>query len=150
LNGFWGFFNFGYRVIASEGRGFNLYPVVGLGASWMNMRLTERAVLDFSDVMTDPKRESYLSKWDFIIQGALGADYTIMFDKMSRGGKPGIYLGVRIGYQYSVTDSRWNMGSLDVSGGPKTGISGFYLRFSIGGAGYGGGHDWKDREGEDI
>ena len=126
--------------------GFHLYPLVGLGVSRNRLRLTERAVLDFSDIVADPKRESYLTKWDFILQASLGVDYTLGFniEEKDRGG--GFMLGIRAGYQYSVTDSDWNMSSLDISGDPGMSMSGFFLRFVIGGLGYGGSYDKQERK----
>lgn len=146
LNGYWGFLNFGYSMFSRPAEGFHLYPLVGLGVSRNRLRLTERAVLDFSDIVADPKRESYLTKWDFILQASLGVDYTLGFnmEEKDRGG--GFMLGIRAGYQHSATDSNWNISSLDISGDPGMSMSGFFLRFVIGGLGYGGSYDKQERK----
>ena len=136
LNGYWGFANLGYSLFSKSVDGFHIYPIFGLGVSRNRLRLTERAVLDFDDIVTDPQHESFLTKWDFLLQAALGADFTISFSEAETGGG-GLMLGIRAGYQFSVTDSSWNMSSLDISGDPGLKMSGFYLRFVIGGHGYG-------------
>jgi len=146
LNGYWGFFNFGYSLLPKSTEGFHLYPLFGLGVSRNRLRLTERAVLDFSDIITDPQRESFLTKWDFLLQAAFGADFTIGFSMNESGGGGGFMLGIRAGYQYSVTDSSWNMSTLDISGNPGLSMSGFYLRFIVGGLGYGDSFDKHNRK----
>jgi hypothetical protein len=98
-------------------------------------------VLDFSDIVSDPKRESFLTKWDFIVQVSLGMDYALGFNIDEIDGGGGVMIGVRAGYQYSVTDSKWNMSTLDISGDPRMSMSGFFLRFVIGGIGYGEPYD---------
>lgn len=144
LNGYWGFFNFGYSLLPKSIEGFHLYPLIGLGVSRNRLRLTERAVLDFSDIVTDPQRESFLTKWDFLLQAAIGTDFVLGFSMNESGGGGGFMLGIRAGYQYSVTDSSWNMSTLDIAGNPGLSMSGFYLRFIIGGLGYGGSFDKHD------
>jgi hypothetical protein len=137
LNGFWGFFNFGYALVSGSGKGFHVYPVVGLGVSWLNLRLTERAVLDFSDIISDPKRESYLSRWGFLIQTAIGADYRVTFTDPQSGAEGGFLFGIRLGYQYTIAQTDWKMSGMTVSGATDTNINGFFIRFVIGGAGGG-------------
>ena len=138
LNGYWGFVNLGYSLFSKSVDGFHIYPLFGLGVSRNRLRLTERAVLDFDDIVTDPQQESFLTKWDFLLQVAVGADFTISFTEIENGGGGGgLMLGVRAGYQFSVTDSSWNMSSLDISGDPGLSMSGLFLRFVIGGHGYG-------------
>ena len=146
LNGYWGFFNFGYSVISKSAEGFHLYPMVGLGASRMRLRLTQRDVLDFSDIVTDPRRESYLTKWDFIVQVSLGIDYTFSFGMEENDGTGGLMFGIRTGYQYSVTDSGWKMSSLDISGSPGVSMSGIFVRFVVGGLGNPNPEDEQERK----
>jgi hypothetical protein len=145
LNGYWGFVNLGYSLFprSRSVEGFHLYPIFGLGVSRNRLRLTERAVLDFDDIITNPQNESFLTKWDFLIQAALGADFTVGFTEIDNGGGGGFMLGVRVGYQHSVTDSNWKMSNLDIAGNPGMSMSGFYLRFVIGGIGYGDAFDDK-------
>ena len=147
LSSYWGFFNFGYAVISKSARGFHLYPIAGLGASRMGLRLTARDTLDFNDVLSDPKRESNLNKWDFLAQAALGLDYTFGSKRNEDKGGGGFMLGVRAGSQYSFTVSKWNMSDLDVSGDPGAGMSGFFVRVVLGGSGYGYSHDSDEWDG---
>jgi hypothetical protein len=133
LNSYSGFLNAGYSFFSRSAQGFHLYPLVGLGLSRMGLRLSERSVLDFSNIVSDPRRESSLRKWDFLIQTALGLDYTIGFKRSRDDAEGGVLIGMRLGYVYSVTDSRWKMSELDVSGAPNVSMSGFYVHFVIGG-----------------
>jgi len=133
LDGYWGFLNFGYSLIGKSPKGFHLYPLVGLGASRMGLRLTERDTLNFSDIVADPKRESNLKKWDFLAQTALGLDYAFGSKWNDDTGGGGFMLGVRAGYQYSLTDSKRKMDGLDVFGDPEARMSGFFIRVVLGG-----------------
>jgi hypothetical protein len=146
LNGYWGFANLGYSLFSKSVDGFHIYPIFGLGVSRNRLRLTERAVLDFDDIVTTPQHESFLTKWDFLLQMALGADFTISFTEVENDGGGGFMVGVRAGYQFSVTNSSWNMSTLDISGDPGLRMSGFYLRFIIGGHGYGEALEKPNRE----
>ena len=145
LNGYWGFLNFGYKVIGKSTNGFHVYPLVGLGASRMGLRLTESVDLDFTDVLADPTRESSLRKWDFLGQTALGVDYAFGSKWSSDGGGGGFLLGVRAGYQFSFTDSKWKMHEMDIHGDPKAGMSGFFIRVVVGFWGF----DYPDYEPND-
>jgi hypothetical protein len=137
LNGYWGFLNFGYKVIGKPRNGFHVYPLAGLGASRMGLRLTESVDLNFSDILADPKRETNLRKWDFLGQAAIGADYTFGSQWGGDDAGGGFMLGLRAGYQFSFTDSKWQMHEMDVQGDPQAGMSGFYIRVVLGGWGFG-------------
>jgi hypothetical protein len=137
LNGYWGFLNFGYNVVGKTPKGFHLYPLVGLGASRMGLRLTESTDLNFTDILADSKRESNLEKWDFLGQTALGIDYAFGSKWSGDDGGGGFMLGVRLGYQFSFTDSKWKMYEMDIHGDPEAGMSGFFVRVVFGGWGYG-------------
>ena len=137
LNGYWGFLNFGYNVVGKTPKGFHLYPLVGLGAGRMGLRLTESTDLNFTDILADPKRESNLKKWDFLGQTAFGVDYAFGSKWSGDGGGGGFMLGVRAGYQFSFTDSKWKMHEMDIHGDPGAGMSGFFVRIVLGGWGYG-------------
>ena len=149
LNSYSGFINAGYSFFSRSPQGFHLYPLVGLGVSRMGLRLTERSVLDFSNIVSDPGRESSLRKWDFLIQTALGLDYTIGFKRSRNDTEGGVLIGIRVGYVYSVTDSQWKMSELDVSGAPGVSMSGFYVHFVIGGLSGVFSHDDREDEWED-
>jgi hypothetical protein len=134
LSGGFGFFDVGYIVV--QRWGFQLYPMIGIGGGGLSMRLTERAVLDFDDIVTDPKREALLSVGSFMLQGAVGLDYMLKLGVMPEMSEGGMLFGIRVGYTYSVTKTDWDMGDINISGGPDIGISGFYIRFIVGGYGF--------------
>ncbi len=134
LGGGFGFFDVGYIVVKRWG--FHLYPMIGIGGGGLSMRLTERAVLDFDDIMADPKREALLSMGSFMLQGAAGLDYMLKLGSIPEMGEGGMLFGIRAGYTYSVSKTDWDMGDINISGGPDIGISGFYVRLVIGGFGF--------------
>jgi len=101
----------------------------------MSLIITERVAPSFDDIMTDPKREAYLSAGGLLGQGALGVDYMLTLGR-DEEGEGGLLIGIRAGYILSFFGSKWEMGNIDVAGGPKIGISGFYIRFIFGGGGY--------------
>jgi hypothetical protein len=111
----------------------------------MELRITERPNLDFDDIMTDPARESLLGVGGFMLSGGIGVDYLLKLGE-DKYGYGGLIFGIRAGYTQSFFTSGWEMGDIDIYGGPDTGISGFYIRFTVGGGGYatgmlGGGED---------
>jgi hypothetical protein len=143
LSGGWGMFDAGYLVFHRAG--FRVFPMVGVGGGGMELRITERATLGFDDIMADPKRESLLDIGGFMLSGGVGVDYLLKLGE-DKEGYGGLIFGVRAGYTQSFFNSGWSMGAIDIIGGPDVGISGFYLRFVVGGGGYSTGMAWR-REG---
>lgn len=65
---------------------------------------------------------------------ALGADYLLKLggDEKREGG---LIFGLRVGYILPMIKGGWEMDGIDISDGPKVGISGPYFRLMIGGGG---------------
>jgi len=133
LSGGYGLFNVGY--VAFSKWGLRLFPMIGLGGGGIELRITENVSPSFSDIMNDPKQEASLSTGGFIGQGAVGLDYVIILSG-DEEGEGGLLFGIRAGYLLSFTSSSWEMGKIDIAGGPDVRFNGFYIRFIIGGAGY--------------
>jgi hypothetical protein len=133
LSGGWGMFNAGYLVIHKAG--FRVFPVVGVGGGGMELRITESPNIGFDEIMTDPARESLLGVGGFMLSGGIGVDYLLKLGE-DKEGYGGLIFGIRAGYTQSFFTSGWSMGDIDIIGGPDVGISGFYIRFTVGGGGY--------------
>jgi len=131
LSGGYGLFNVGYLLLYKSG--LILYPTIGFGGGGFDLRLTEKSTLSFSDIINDPKRESYLSTGAYIITMGMALDYLFPLAK-EENSVGGILIGIKLGYAYSFSDSEWKMGDLTITG-PKIGMKGFFLRFAIGGGG---------------
>jgi hypothetical protein len=134
LEGGYGMFTAGYVVFSRWG--FNIFPQVGLGWGGVSLRITERSVPTFDEILAIPTRESYLSAGNFMMQGALGIDYRLNLRVLEKTeGEGGLLFGVRFGYGYTFGESDWSMGEINVVDGPDVGINGFFIRFLIGGWG---------------
>ena len=129
-----GFFNLGYTVFRKNT--FSIYPLFGIGGGGFALNITDRTTASFSDVLSNPGRSSQLSSGALLLSASLGADYLISSGQEMRDGRRGgLLLGFRFGYMFAPVTSNWNLDNLEVFGGPKTGITGPFFHFMIGGGG---------------
>jgi hypothetical protein len=128
LSGGYGFFNVGGVIVRD--RDFRVFGLVGVGGGSLQMETSERALLTWDEVMADPSRGVLLTVGGFMAQTAFGADYIADVDDTF--GIGGISVGARFGFTYQTGSDDWEMGGLETTGGPKTGITGFYARLSVG------------------
>lgn len=129
LSGGYGFFNVGGVIVRDND--FRVFGLVGLGGGGLQMETSERALLTWDEVMASPRRGVLLTVGGFMVQTSFGADYIADVDETF--GIGGVTVGARFGFTYQTDSDDWAMGGLDTPGGPKTGISGFYARLSVGG-----------------
>jgi len=132
LSGGYGFFDLGWMLARSPA--VRAYTLLGVGAGGMNLKTTERALPSFDDVLAEPRRGSDLAVGNLLVQFGAGAEYIQRLSPDAERGR-GLALGVRAGYVLAPWKSEWNLGGSEVPGGPSLGLDGFYLRFSLGGAG---------------
>ncbi len=133
LNAGYGMFNMGYVIYNHSG--LKLFPLIGFGAGGIDLRINEKASLDFTDVLNNPKRGSSLSLAGLMINLGVNGSYVFNFNKDKNDG--GVLMGISVGYTYFLKLGNWTLFENDISGGPNVGISGFYIRFNIGGGGAG-------------
>ncbi len=124
--GGYGMFDAGYQVVHT--RHVAIYPLLGIGGGGITLSIRQRATLDFNDVLVDPGRGVQLTNGELLVGGALGADWLI-----SSGNRGGFMLGLRAGYNYAPLEADWRFGENNVAGGPQSGLTGAYVRVSIGG-----------------
>jgi hypothetical protein len=131
----YGFFNLGYIVYSVQELRF--YPLLGLGFGGMTFTIKEDvASLSLDDVLDNPGRKAEISTGGFLLNLAVGMDYLLKFGEDEKG-KAGMVLGLRAGYTFSPFKGDWTMDELKISGAPKLGITGPYIRLMIGGGGFG-------------
>ncbi|MGB9665158.1 MAG: hypothetical protein ACPL25_09625 [Ignavibacteria bacterium] len=126
-------FDLGY--ILYNNYGLKIFPLVGFGAGGIDLRINEKASLDFTDVLNNPQRGSSLSLSGIMFNFGLNGSYIFNFNEKKDNG--GILIGLSMGYTYFLKIGNWTLFESDISGGPDIGISGFYFRFNIGGGGSG-------------
>lgn len=129
----YGLFDLGYIVYSTTN--FKLFPLFGLGGGGIDLRINEKSSLDFNDVLNNPKRGSTLTVGGLIFNFGLNGTYNIDFNG-NRDEKGGLTIGFSAGYTHFLQIGNWFLFESEITGGPKIGISGFYMRFSIGGGGY--------------
>lgn len=128
LSGSCGFFDIGY--IAYSGGGFVIYPLLGVGAGSINMKITGREAASFGEVLADPERSARLQTSGFLMHLALGADRWL--GRAGRNGRRGFFMGIRGGYVFAPVKGAWELERMEIEGGPKVGWTGPYIRVSIG------------------
>lgn len=134
LNAGFGFFNVGYAIYSK--RQLRMYPLLGIGGGWMNFRIREKsASLSFDDILDNPERGVNLLTGGLLLNAAIGMDYMLVLGEDEKG-KGGLVFGVRAGYTVSPNKNGWVMNDIDLSGSPKLGLTGPYIRFILFGGGY--------------
>ena len=98
----------------------------------MSVKIIEKGTPSFDEVLDNPKRSAELSIGGFLLNLALGTDYLLKLGEDEKGGG-GLVFGLRIGYTFAPIKSDWEMDGMDISGGPDLGITGPYIRLTIGG-----------------
>jgi len=129
----YGFLNLGYIVYSLQELRF--YPLLGLGFGGMTFTIKEDvASLSLDNVLDNPGRKAEIATGGVLLNLAVGMDYLLKFGE-DKTGKAGMVLGFRAGYTLSPFKGDWGMDDLEISGAPKIGITGPYIRLMIGGGG---------------
>lgn len=130
----YGFLDLGYIIYSLQELRF--YPLLGIGFGGMTLKITEKLTsLSFNEVLNDPERKVELTTGGFLLNLAIGIDYLLKFGE-NKKEKGGLVLGIRAGYTFTPVKGEWMMDELEISGAPKIGITGPYIRFIIGGGGF--------------
>lgn len=126
LSCLYGSFNFGVLVYSK--RGLNVYPFLGIGYGEIGLKIGPYV---FDDILEYPTRGAELSTGGFLLNLGAGTDYLVRLwgdDKTEKG----FVFGLRLGYTFTPFKETWQMDEIDISGGPETGITGPYLRITMG------------------
>jgi hypothetical protein len=129
LSAAYGLFNIGY-IVFQRGN-LNVYPLFGLGGGSISIQMVRRYSPSFDDVMRAPGYSSELSTSCFLLNLGAGTDFLL---KIKEGGTKdiGLTLGLRLGGTVAIINGTWDIGGQDVSSGPGVGITGPYIRISLG------------------
>lgn len=128
-----GFFDIGFIAISYGD--LMVYPIFGLGGGGLSLTIKERGTPSFDEILESPKRGVEISTGGLLFNLALGMHYLIKLGGERNGG--GILVGICLGYTFAPMRGSWSMDGVEISGGPKVGITGPYVRFMIGGGGKG-------------
>jgi len=126
-----GFFDIGY--IALSYKGLNVFPMLGIGGGEMIFKIREDiSSISFGDILNDPRRAVELKSECFLLDFGGGINYILGFGK-NESARAGFLLGIRGGYTLTPFRGKWLIDDIEVSGAPKAGINGPYIRIMIGG-----------------
>ena len=131
LSGSCGFFDIGLTL--HSGMDFAVYPLFGIGAGSMTLKIASRGPASFGDVLEAPGRGSHLQKSGFLMQIALGADRWL--GPVRSGRRSGFFVGLRAGYVFAPGGGSWELEGIEAAGGPRAGWTGPYIRIIIGAGG---------------
>ncbi|MBC8179914.1 hypothetical protein H8E88_02210 [candidate division KSB1 bacterium] len=132
LVGGYGFFDIGY--IALSKKGFNIYPMLGVGFGGLTFKIAEDSSPKFDNLLSDPQRSVELNYGGLLLNVSLGVDYLIKFAE-DKTGTGGLIVGLQAGYMLAPFTHDWKMDENDVTGGPDIGFNGPYIKFLFGGGG---------------
>lgn len=117
--GYWQF-NLGYLIYSN--RMFNSYAIFGLGKGELEIVTVENFSGNFDNLFDNPPKSARFSTDWFSFTASLQGDLFFY----------GLNIGLRAGYGYSLKGG-WKVWDKDVSGGPKVGFDGPFIRLIIGG-----------------
>lgn len=133
LSGGYGLFNIGYIIYSSKG--LNLFPLIGFGAGGIELKIAQRKIISFNEVLNNPKNGSNLSIAGLMFNFGMSLVYNI--DLSQTNNSKGINLGLNLGYTHFLQVGDWTLFEEEIFNGPKIGISGLYIKFTIGGGAIG-------------
>jgi len=132
--GGYGFFNLGYLVMNTPTT--KLYPMVGLGGGSITVSITDREQIpdSFDEILTSPARQSHIYTGGFTMNFSLSSDFFVMGQRSDQVSG-GFFVGIRAGYNLQLSGYNWYLDEQTLSGSPGSGMSGPYIRLTIGGGG---------------
>lgn len=136
IEGGYGFFNLGYILYSTNN--LRIYPFLGLGYSTIDLKIIEKGTSSpsFDDVLGNPKRGVDLTINGFCLNLAFETDYLLKIGRDEKKEKE-LILGLRAGYILTPFKGDWEMSGINISDGPKIGITGPYTCLMIGIGGFG-------------
>ncbi|MFC1489764.1 hypothetical protein ACFL6K_00995, partial [Candidatus Latescibacterota bacterium] len=127
--GGYGLLNMGYLAHTSDH--LDVMPILGLGLGGLNLKIGESS---FDAILDNPTRAASLYTMSFLFNFALQTEYKVKI--LDDNGKDAFFcVGLQAGYLLSPFDSGWYMDEIALTDDPDGGLSGPYLRLTIGGEG---------------
>ncbi len=132
VRGGFGLLTLGYDLRPDDP--LSIYPLLGLGAGSLSIRILERGAPRFEDLLDDPRRGVEMARMSFLFMIALGGDY--LFEIPTPGPEEGgVAIGLRAGFIASLGQRSWSSDIGPVAGGPDLSPSGAFIRLQVGGGG---------------
>jgi hypothetical protein len=132
--GGYGFFNIGYLIFSKKG--INISSVIGIGGGGVSLRIAKKyKEINFDDILTNPNREANLSTDGLMLQIGIALDYFLKLAEDQKG-KAGLLFSIHTGYIFAPFETKWMLWDKEVTNSPEISLSGPYLHFTIGGAGF--------------
>ncbi len=131
VNAGYGLFNLGYSIYSK--RRLLIFSGLGFGGGALEIRIKEKQISDFDDIIHNPKRGSVLNLGGLMFNLGFNLIYSLIGENDGYGG---LLIGVSVGYTHFIKLGNWELFDSEIPGGPVAGISGLYLRLSVGGGGF--------------
>lgn len=132
--GGYGFFNVGYLLMNTPTT--KLYPMVGLGGGSVTVSITDRNQIpdSFDQILLNPARQSHIYTGGFTMNFSLSSDFFVAGQRTEQVSG-GFFVGIRAGYTLQLSGNNWYLDEQILSDSPNSGMSGPYVRLTIGGGG---------------
>lgn len=117
------------RLIFSN-KGTMAYPYIGIGAGTLTMRITENNIDSFEDI-TDYQKGSQAKRNNVLVNIGFATDYFYKYREKKKG-QNNLFIGIRVGWLVSPFRSKWRVNNIAVDDGPNSGITGPYIRITVG------------------
>lgn len=120
--------NSGYLLYSKKG--LMMYPLLGLGVGKLTLKVSENKTQSFQDIIVF-QGSSASSTRSLLLNMGFAVDYFYKFNKTKKG-KNSLLLGIRAGCLISVSKWDWRVNGIRVGDGPTAGLTGPYVRITIG------------------
>ena len=130
LSGGLGFFDVGSVLHADSKSRF--YALFGIGAGAVHLALQGISAGTFGGILTGQAERVKITTSGFLLKVSVGADRIMKFYGNTR-----IMLGIRGGVILAPGNPGWELGYEEIVGGPKTALTGPFVRLVFG-CGFGG------------
>jgi hypothetical protein len=118
-------------ILAYESDNFEVYPVFGMGLGGINVKVGQSS---FDAILDNPQRAASMGTMSFLLNVGLETDWKIALSG-DNSNDDFFYIGLRGGYLFAPFSSGWYMDEMSLTGDPDGGMTGPYLRLTIGGGG---------------
>lgn len=120
--------NAGYLLYSKKG--LMMYPIMGLGVGKLMLNVMENNIDSFGDIIVDQGSSESVTR-SLLLNMGFAVDYFHNYNK-KRKGKNNLVLGLRVGCLISTVRWDWSVNGVRVGDGPTSGLTGPYIKLTIG------------------
>ncbi len=124
--------NAGYMLYSKKG--LMMYPLLGLGVGRLKLNVRENNIHSFQDIIVFQGSSESITR-SLLLNMGFAVDYFHNYNKKKKG-KNNLVLGLRAGFLISAARWDWRVNGVSVGDGPSTGLTGPYVRLTIGMGGW--------------